>query len=87
MGALEQPMVAVINWGIAPAALGFRSGAKSVKVGVGGIMASQELSRQCHLTSGKASVSNGGNVRNGASLREDLFPVAAWCHWVSRRTM
>ena len=50
-GALEQPVVAVVNWGIAPAALGVSSGTKSVKVGLSGIMPGQELSRQCHLAS------------------------------------
>ena len=51
MKALEQLVVSVIDGGIAPSALGFSSGAKSVKVGMDGVMPGQELSRQCHLTS------------------------------------
>ena len=54
-GALEEPVVTVVNRGIAPAALGVSSGAKSMKVGMSGIMSGQELGCQCHLTAGKAS--------------------------------
>lgn len=47
-------VVSIINWGVTPVALGVGSGTESMKVGVGGIVAYQELSCQGDLASQKS---------------------------------
>lgn len=51
MGPLEQMVVLIINWGVAPTALGVGFGAELMKAGMGGVVPYQELGHRGDLAS------------------------------------
>ena len=71
-GALEQPVVSVVDWGIAPTALGFSSTAKSCEGRHEWHNAQSRTEPSMRPDVMKVLRSNGDNARSGASLCEDL---------------